>query len=237
MIKDYWKIILEKRVLSLNSLRKYFGKHWQKIKKQSLKRLIKKYLRSHIDGYKKSSNETHSDNSNYRKAISMLSEYRNGDIEFNQIFDIDIFARHYALSRVFSAEHGERWHNRRFYYNSITDKLEPIGFDGDALFNVDTINDLFQSKMHFSWMEKESNNFESVSTIAKYLELFLILISYQLMKRKLIIMKEFFWEFFKSSSRLNRDILKRNKLHIKEYLNPNPKMLASAILYMRKMIL
>ena len=193
---DFVKLILNGKDLGIYAIEEHFDKRllennsrkegpiikfseevfWEtlaKNKKAITQKVDKKiYLRSHIDGYKKSSNETHSDNSNYRKAISMLSEYRNGDIEFNQIFDIDIFARHYALSRVFSAEHGERWHNRRFYYNSITDKLEPIGFDGDALFNVDTINDLFQSKMHFSWMEKESNNFELISTIAKYLELF-----------------------------------------------------------------
>ena len=30
------------------------------------------------------------------------------------------------------AQHGAMWNNTRYYYNPITSKLEPIGFDGEA---------------------------------------------------------------------------------------------------------
>ncbi len=47
-----------------------------------------------------------------------------------EIVDIDQFARYFAIADILEAYHGIGWHNIRFYYNPITAKLEPIGYDG-----------------------------------------------------------------------------------------------------------
>lgn len=47
-----------------------------------------------------------------------------------ELIDLDRFARYLAIADVLKAYHGIGWHNVRFYYNPITSKLEPIGYDG-----------------------------------------------------------------------------------------------------------
>jgi hypothetical protein len=65
-------------------------------------------------------------------ALSLLEQYRQGDKSAGDIFDLPLLARYYAGCDLFNAYHGIVWHNQRFYYNPITAKLEPIGFDGFA---------------------------------------------------------------------------------------------------------
>ncbi|MCK4663394.1 MAG: hypothetical protein KAT68_11050 [Bacteroidales bacterium] len=45
-------------------------------------------------------------------------------------FDIDKLAKYYALIDITKTYHGLTWFNRRFYYNPVLCKLEPIAFDG-----------------------------------------------------------------------------------------------------------
>ena len=41
-------------------------------------------------------------------------------------------ARYFALSDLFGNLHGDLLHNIRFYYNPITARLEPVGYDANA---------------------------------------------------------------------------------------------------------
>lgn len=126
------------------------------------------YKNSIVDGYSR----TDSLDANYKKAFSMLRSYRAGSINFNDIFDLELFAKHYAISRVFSAYHGEVWHNRRFYFNPITEKLEPIGFDADALTSSIEDEEYFNNNIFYHWMNSEKNNYELIAKIVFYLEKF-----------------------------------------------------------------
>lgn len=67
-----------------------------------------------------------------REALSLLEQYRQGDKSAEELFDLPLLAHYYAGCDLFNAYHGIVWHNQRFYYNPITAKLEPIGFDGFA---------------------------------------------------------------------------------------------------------
>ena len=66
----------------------------------------------------------------FETAQNLLYQYRNGTKAAKEVFDIDRMAKYIALCEAFQALHGIIWHNQRFYYNPITQKLEPIGFDG-----------------------------------------------------------------------------------------------------------
>ena len=66
----------------------------------------------------------------YEHASKLMTAFRDKSAPVADIFDIERLATFYALSDVFDAMHGSIWHNLRFYYNPVTRKLEPIGFDG-----------------------------------------------------------------------------------------------------------
>ncbi|MBR9923167.1 MAG: hypothetical protein GYB31_20245 [Bacteroidetes bacterium] len=66
----------------------------------------------------------------YQMAASLLDQYRTGGRKAGDVFDIDLAAKYYAISDVLCAYHGIVWHNQRYYYNPVENRLEPIGYDG-----------------------------------------------------------------------------------------------------------
>ena len=63
------------------------------------------------------------------RAVHLLDEFINGKYSVSEVFDVDLFARYFALADVFGAWHGLGWPNLRFYFNPITGLLEPIPDD------------------------------------------------------------------------------------------------------------
>ncbi|MFT4535345.1 MAG: hypothetical protein ACI9P5_002711 [Saprospiraceae bacterium] len=66
----------------------------------------------------------------FMRAQDLMNSYKNQSSPPSEIFDIELLANYFAISEVLCAYHGLIWHNLRFYYNPITRKLEPIGYDG-----------------------------------------------------------------------------------------------------------
>jgi len=66
----------------------------------------------------------------YRTAQSMLRGYQNGDLPAGEVFDLETLGSYLAVTELWGAGHAYAWQNLRFYYNPITNLLEPIGFDG-----------------------------------------------------------------------------------------------------------
>ncbi len=94
-----------------------------------------------------------------RYAITLLNKLIEQEIEANEVFDMDIYARYLAASDIFYACHGNIWHNMRYYFNPITAKLEPITFDEEPTFglcqssskkNDQLINPLFKDRKFIS---------------------------------------------------------------------------------------
>lgn len=67
---------------------------------------------------------------NFQAAQTLLQQLKFKLKPPAEIVDIDRFAEYMAIADVLKAYHGIGWHNVRFYYNPITSKLEPIGYDG-----------------------------------------------------------------------------------------------------------
>ncbi|MFT6761249.1 MAG: hypothetical protein ACJATS_002446, partial [Psychroserpens sp.] len=67
-----------------------------------------------------------------KKAKNLLNDFRKNTKTASEVFDINRLAFHYAISDLTNTHHALRWHNNRFYYNSSSEKLEPIGFDGSC---------------------------------------------------------------------------------------------------------
>lgn len=69
---------------------------------------------------------------NSRRAYALLDGFRKKQFSPGEVFDTDKYALLMAVSDLFHTWHSIRWHNLRFYYNPVTDKLEPILYDADA---------------------------------------------------------------------------------------------------------
>lgn len=65
-------------------------------------------------------------------AMGLMRAFQDGERTASEVFDAELFGRFLALSDLWEARHGLIWNNMNFYYNPITAKLEPVGFDGDA---------------------------------------------------------------------------------------------------------
>jgi hypothetical protein len=66
----------------------------------------------------------------YRQAQALLEQFRTGSRPASDIFALDKLARYYAVCDLLDAYHSIKWHNQRFYFDPIVQRLEPVGFDG-----------------------------------------------------------------------------------------------------------
>lgn len=73
---------------------------------------------------------------------TLLRQFQQGDMPASRIFDIETLAKYCVITDLTKAYHGLIWHNLRFYYNPISSRLEPIGFDG------------FTEKGAFVWLRR-----------------------------------------------------------------------------------
>ena len=76
--------------------------------------------------------ETEESRKLHDRAASMLETFRRGEAATSEVFDLERMAAFFAITELVGAQHGAIWHNTRFYYNPITARLEPIGFDGNS---------------------------------------------------------------------------------------------------------
>lgn len=63
-------------------------------------------------------------------ASNLMYQYQYGLAPLPEILDLEKFAAFHALMDLTRGFHGLTWHNKRFYYNPIINRLEPIFFDG-----------------------------------------------------------------------------------------------------------
>ncbi len=65
-------------------------------------------------------------------ALGLLRDYMAGDRLISEVMDVNRLAMCNAILNLMGADHALVPHNYRFYYNPITSRLEPVGFDGDS---------------------------------------------------------------------------------------------------------
>ncbi|UCC43316.1 MAG: CotH kinase family protein, partial [Candidatus Zixiibacteriota bacterium] len=68
----------------------------------------------------------------FMQARNLLEQFRTGELAPGQVFDVRLMASYLALTDLVGGLHALSWHNLRFYYNPLTSRLEPIGFDAMA---------------------------------------------------------------------------------------------------------
>ena len=88
------------------------------------------YKASHISFFKK--NRTLKNKvlkEQMEEGAKLLTLFKNHYNHNEDLFDIQHTAKFYALLELGNIHHSYAWHNRRFYFNPISQKLEQIGFD------------------------------------------------------------------------------------------------------------
>lgn len=66
---------------------------------------------------------------NFEEGAKLMTLFKNGHVPVEDVFDIDQLAKYYVLLDLCGGYHASAWHNRRFYFNPITQKLEHIVYD------------------------------------------------------------------------------------------------------------
>jgi len=62
-------------------------------------------------------------------ALGLLRGFQSKQLAPSQVFDAELTGRYMAHTNLWGARHGLCWHNERYYYNPLTVRLEPIGYD------------------------------------------------------------------------------------------------------------
>ena len=70
-----------------------------------------------------------------KRSIGMLNDFLEEQKSVEEVFDLDLMAKYFALLDLSHAWHAQQFTNIRFYHNPTTGKLEPIAYDcfGDHL--------------------------------------------------------------------------------------------------------
>jgi hypothetical protein len=66
-------------------------------------------------------------------AVTLLEGFRSGRLKFNEVFDVELWGRYFAVCDLFEAFHGAIPKSVKFYLNPVTRRIEPIGFDSHFL--------------------------------------------------------------------------------------------------------
>ena len=66
-------------------------------------------------------------------AIGLLRALQAGELKASQVFDVERYGRFLALVDLWGATQSTSLVNLRYYYNPASGRLEPIGFNGNAL--------------------------------------------------------------------------------------------------------
>ena len=176
-------------------------------------------------------------------AQNLLTSYLQESLPPDQIFDTDKMAKYFAICDLSHAQHSIAWHNMRFYFNPVINKLEPIGFDGFPTYDYPYLL-LSEGALsqYFKENEEPINYFFSDTTFLKkyisylfqfseqnYIENFLLEMEEGLTARENFIIKEF------QNYTLNKELVEKkisgvrsgifpfNNLSLKAYSSTNNK--------------
>ena len=97
----------------------------------------------------------------YAIAVGLLRGFVNDQLSASDVFDTTLLGRFIAVVDFWGARHSIYWHNLRFYFNPLTAKLEPIGFDADLQNRTPPGTEVSQEEPIVSAMLEDSMVFDA----------------------------------------------------------------------------
>lgn len=98
-------------------------------------------------------------------ALFKLNKLKEGEVKINEIFDMEKWATFFAIIDLSRTYHGSLAKSVKLYYNPVTAKFEPIGFDGHVNQN------LFKDFLIYDFMDEKNIN---CSYLCKFRDWYLI---------------------------------------------------------------
>jgi hypothetical protein len=80
----------------------------------------------------------------FLEGTKLLQLYKEGYLNIEEIFDLEQMAKFHVILDITGGSHAVEWHNRRFYFNPVTQKLEQILYDVMPFDNVNVKEFLLQ---------------------------------------------------------------------------------------------
>lgn len=155
---DFLNLKLNDKDLGIYAVEEHFGQHVLKRNNRPKGAIIRwnpnLYWEGRIDGYHKIylSEEYSSYNSsyaepydkgnvikdkelleNYQIAAGKLELFRTGKLKTSEVFDVEKMARFHAVIDLVGGQHSLDWSDVKFYYNSETEKVEPVGYESFSI--------------------------------------------------------------------------------------------------------
>ena len=100
----------------------------------------------------------------YLTGSALFRDFIDGKKKLSEVFDVERTARFTAIANLLGANHALGGHNYRVYYNPVTSKLEPIGFDGNAGKKVYGFAEFFNSRNDLAYQEAYVKAVEEVTS-------------------------------------------------------------------------
>jgi hypothetical protein len=161
---DFIRLKLNEKDLGIYAIEEHFGQHvldhndrpkgailrwnpnlyWEQrideLQGTYLDEQYSEYASSFIEPYEKGAVE---DDSvlvdTYVKGASMLEAFRRGEKTTSEIFDIVKLARFHAIIDLVGGHHSLDWSDVKFFYNSETGKIEPVGYESFSVRKTESI--------------------------------------------------------------------------------------------------
>jgi len=106
--------------------------------------LLKYFYSAEIENFNKKDLEDPALSKQFNKAKNLLELFRLKKLTAEEVFDTGILAKYFAINTLMGAYHASEFRNIRFYYNPITSKLEPVGYDANiAVYSAQQIMDIY----------------------------------------------------------------------------------------------
>lgn len=99
----------------------------------------------------------------FQTAKELLTAYVREEKTIAEVFDLELLANYNAICNLLGADHALLPHNFRFYYNPISSKLEPIGFDGNAFKQVVTFPVFYKAEEDLAYMRAYARALEVIT--------------------------------------------------------------------------
>ncbi|MBK8925533.1 MAG: CotH kinase family protein [Crocinitomicaceae bacterium] len=168
------------------------------------------YSSSFVEPYEKGTVEDDSVLLNtYMRGAALLEAFRRGEKKTSDVFDITLMARFHAIIDLVGGHHSLDWSDVKFFYNSKTDKIEPVGYESFSVRKTESVcgqripdvydapgfnyhDQLFADPLFFEAYIKELERIAD----EKYFNNFIVSIQAELDQKNGIIAKEYPYKKF-----------------------------------------
>lgn len=161
----------------------------------------------------------------FEKASALMETFRRGEVPVSAIFDLERLARFHAIIDLVGGHHSLDWSDVKYYFNPVTQKLEPIAYESFSVNPVREISGSYKFKpvregepdLHqFLFSDPEFfkayiHNLERIAS-TEYLDAFFSEVDKELDQNVKILYKEFPYKIF------DRKVYYRNQESIRKII-------------------